>query len=754
MKKFHPYGLAGALVMLLCLETTAQCTGGRYHDLVFPGSPTVTSDVVYGSNLDQNGATVQLKLDVYEPACDVATNRPLVIFAHGGSFVTGDKADAGYVQTAVALAQLGYVVASINYRLGFPTTGLAAQYGFNSAIMRGLHDGRAAVRFMRNNALNGGNTWKIDPTNIFFGGVSAGGIIALHLAYQNTSGEMTMNCGGQPGTDQSSVEGNSNNLNVSSAVKAIISISGGIRDLNWITNNDIPVCMAHGTNDGTVPYGSGSFGGFFPVYGSSSIATRCSTTNTKYCFKPMINQDHTPSNPAYVDTVAVLMRNFLEHFVCNVSLNCNYTGSPTATTPSVSIALTSGTNPTCAGASVTFTATATNPGANPVYTWKKNGQTVGTNSTTYTTNSLANNDVITCVLTSCATTGVTSNAITMTVNAASAPAVSIALTSGSNPTCAGASLTFTATPTNGGNAPSYQWKKNGSNVGTNSSAFTSTTLVNGDVISCVMTSNSSCANPTTATSNSITISVSSTVAAGVSIAITSGTNPSCADSSVTFTATPSNGGTAPAYQWKKNGNNIGTNNGTFTTTTLANNDVITCVLTSNLGCANPNTATSTPVTITIHTPPTITQTGNVLTASSSASYQWYRNGQLINGATSQIYTATQSGSYTVTGGNNCHSQAKNVVISGLDDNNSLLSPLFVYPNPSTGSFTVQFNAEAGSSFVLQLKDVTGRTVHVETITGFSGAYEKTVAVDFLAKGTYTVHVTDGNEQAVRRVVVY
>src|SRR5688572_21830168 len=108
MRKF-----AFALTVLFFVWSTflnAQCTGGRYHDLVFPGSPTVTSDIVYGSNLDQFGATVSLKLDIYEPACDNATNRPLIVFAHGGGFVSGDKTDAGYEQTAVALAQLGYVV--------------------------------------------------------------------------------------------------------------------------------------------------------------------------------------------------------------------------------------------------------------------------------------------------------------------------------------------------------------------------------------------------------------------------------------------------------------------------------------------------------------------------------------------------------------------------------------------------------------------------------------------------------------------
>jgi len=396
-------------------KLNAQCSGNRYHDLVFPDNPVVTSDIVYGSNLDQNGATVSLKLDVYQPACDNASNRALIVFAHGGSFMTGDKADAGYAQTATALAKLGYVVASINYRLGFPTSGLAAQYGFNSAIMRGLHDGRAAVRFMRNNALNGGNTYGIDPNNIFFGGVSAGGIIALHLAYQNQSGEMTLSCGGQPGTDQTSVEGNSNNLNVSSAVKAIVSISGCIRSLNWITTNDIPAGLFHGDQDQTVPYGSGTFGGFFAAEGSSVIAARCSTTGTPYCFKTMYGQDHVPANVAYVDTISTIMRNFLEKYTCNVALNCNYTTAPVVVTPSVAIAITAGSNSICTGESVTFTATPSNL-TSPTYQWKVNNSNAGTGST-FTSATLNNGDVVTCVATPSCGSAATSSGITMTVAA-------------------------------------------------------------------------------------------------------------------------------------------------------------------------------------------------------------------------------------------------------------------------------------------------------------------------------------------------
>ena len=55
--------------------------------------------------------------------------------------------------------------------------------------------------------------------------------------------------------------------------------------------------------------------------------------------------------------------------------------------------------------------------------------------------------------------------ITEAVAVAAVASVHIALTSGTNPTCASSSVTFTATPTNGGNSPSYQWKVNGANVG-------------------------------------------------------------------------------------------------------------------------------------------------------------------------------------------------------------------------------------------------------------------------------------------------
>ncbi len=77
----------------------------------------------------------------------------------------------------------------------------------------------------------------------------------------------------------------------------------------------------------------------------------------------------------------------------------------------------------------------------------------------------------------------------------------------SGPVCTGTSVVFTATPVNGGTTPAYQWKKNGLNVGTNSSVYTDSALSNNDLITCIMTSNATCVTGNPATSNSISTQV-------------------------------------------------------------------------------------------------------------------------------------------------------------------------------------------------------------------------------------------------------
>lgn len=99
-----------------------------------------------------------------------------------------------------------------------------------------------------------------------------------------------------------------------------------------------------------------------------------------------------------------------------------------------------------------------------------------------------------------------SNVIGVTVNNNVTPAVSIVSDQG-NDVCAGSNVIFTATPVNGGDTPAYQWKKNGTSVGLNSATFATTSLADGDVITCELTSNAACVTGNPAVSNSITMNV-------------------------------------------------------------------------------------------------------------------------------------------------------------------------------------------------------------------------------------------------------
>jgi photosystem II stability/assembly factor-like uncharacterized protein len=328
-------------------------------------------------------------------------------------------------------------------------------------------------------------------------------------------------------------------------------------------------------------------------------------------------------------------------------------------TASVSIAATP-SDVICEGASVTFTATATNGGGTPTYQWKNGGTNIsGATNSTYTNASLINGDIITCVMTSTETcvTGspTTSNAITMTVNPILTASVNIAAIP-SGTICEGTSVTFTATPVNGG-TPAYQWVNSGTNIsGETNSTYTSATFANGDIITCVMTSDETCVTASPATSNAITITVNPGLPASVSIAVVP-TGSICEGTSVTFTATPVNGGT-PIYQWKNGGTNIsGATNSTYTSATLADGDIITCVMTSNATCATGSPATSNAITMTVNpiltASVTITEDpsdticdGISVTFTATAinggtpAYQWVKGGTNISGETNSTYTST------------------------------------------------------------------------------------------------------------------
>jgi acetyl esterase/lipase len=103
-------------------------------------------------------------LDLFLPKDDGKSLRPAAIVIHGGAWRGGDKKDMRIL--AEPLAQRGYVVAAINYRLA-PKWSYPAQ----------LDDCQRAVRWLRKNA----KEFRVDPKRFGAAGASAGGHLALLL---------------------------------------------------------------------------------------------------------------------------------------------------------------------------------------------------------------------------------------------------------------------------------------------------------------------------------------------------------------------------------------------------------------------------------------------------------------------------------------------------------------------------------------------------------------------------------------------
>jgi carboxylesterase type B len=199
----------------------------RYRDALFtPAQVVKTTDVTYGSAKDLSQTTVTLKLDVYAPpASDHVTQRPAVVWIHGGSFSSGDKTSPEIVDEATTSAQEGFVDFSINYRLEPGGCSAAAPTASCiSAIQEATADGQTAVAWVRTHA----STYGVDPSRIAVAGTSAGAITAAQVGYLTSE-------------------------TPASAVRAAVSLSGADL-LAPITAGDAPALFFHGTADPLVPY--------------------------------------------------------------------------------------------------------------------------------------------------------------------------------------------------------------------------------------------------------------------------------------------------------------------------------------------------------------------------------------------------------------------------------------------------------------------------------------------------------------------
>ncbi len=310
MKKTYLFALLSLTSGIAYSQT--PCDEGRYASDVY-GTVDVTSNIVYGSNTSFSGATTSLDLDFYEPNGDTSTARPLIIFAHGGSFIGGTKTDSDIVTLCNRFAQKGFVCASINYRVGmWPITAAEA----TKAVLRAVQDMKASIRwFYQDRATT--DTYKIDTTQIYVAGTSAGAITAFHLAYLDKECELEGYMTPTTLTALGGLEGTSGNPGYSTTIAGAIGMGGALASYGWIETGDVPFCATHGTADDVVPYNRGMASvagiGIIELDGSRAMHGQADIVGVSNNFYSHYGAGHVPhvSNVNTMDTTVNFIRDFL-----------------------------------------------------------------------------------------------------------------------------------------------------------------------------------------------------------------------------------------------------------------------------------------------------------------------------------------------------------------------------------------------------------------------------------------------------------
>lgn len=323
----------------------------------------------------------------------------------------------------------------------------------------------------------------------------------------------------------------------------------------------------------------------------------------------------------------------------------------------------------------------------------------------------------------------------ISVTAANTPSIVISTNNGTH--CQGTSASFGTVITNGGTAPQFQWLVNGVPQSGNSNSFVSTNLNDKDTVSCILTSNATCAIPASIISNKIIVNVNPKPS--VTLALT--TKSVCYPE----TATNLSGGLPSGGTYS----GTGVNGSVFNAMTAGvGSHIITYTYTGANGCVG--SAKDTIYVNGFATLPVITQLGNTLTCDITANgYQWYNESSPIIGATNKTFEVLSSGNYSVEVIDASGCKQKSILYNIIKTSVSAISgfkDLKVYQIP--GKETIIIEGDNLNGAILSFMSINGSKVMQQQELS---SQTNMVNTGMLSSGIYLLVIRKGQEQTVKKI---
>jgi len=215
----------------------------------------------------------ELKLDLYDPIENQETERPLILYVHGGGFSGGERDHPAHENFLRHFAYKGFVTATMSYTLQRKgkSFGCNVDAGLKiETFMKTAQDINRAVAFL----IKQKDEFSINPSEIIIVGSSAGAEAVLHAAYWDFTKNDSM----------------STILPDSFRYGGVISMAGATSNIRHITSETaIPTQLFHGTDDQLVPYGiaphhycATEAPGFLMLFGSRAIMEQLQDNDAGY----------------------------------------------------------------------------------------------------------------------------------------------------------------------------------------------------------------------------------------------------------------------------------------------------------------------------------------------------------------------------------------------------------------------------------------------------------------------------------------